>query len=67
VGAQVVQRFQQIALPILQGAQGSVSGDRLHIVPTAWAASFSSTCCLPPAGMTPVWTKTPAPARLGKR
>ncbi len=32
VGAQVVQRFQQIALPILQGAQGAVSGDRLHIV-----------------------------------
>lgn len=45
VGAQVVQRFQQIALPVLQGAElgdrpGSVSGDgprpvsdhRLHIV-----------------------------------
>ncbi|MBD2106883.1 hypothetical protein [Nodosilinea sp. FACHB-13] len=29
VGAQVVQRFQQIALPVLQGAQ---PGDRLHIV-----------------------------------
>ncbi|MBD1872810.1 hypothetical protein H6F75_04895 [Nodosilinea sp. FACHB-131] len=31
VGAQVVQRFQQIALPILQGAEPS-GGDRLHIV-----------------------------------
>lgn len=29
VGAQVVQRFQQMALPILQGTQ---QGDRLHIV-----------------------------------
>lgn len=29
VGAQVVQRFQQMALPVLQGAQ---PGDRLHIV-----------------------------------